>query len=97
MRRLTYHAEVESELISSAVYYEEQCERLGERFLDDYDRAVSEIAANPTAWPLIKGEYRRHQLRHFPFGIIYRVLSDNIRMLAIMHLHRHPDYWKDRT
>lgn len=97
MRKLTYHADVEEELISSAVYYERQCEGLGGRFLDDYDRAVSEIAASPTAWPLIEGEYRRHQLRHFPVGIIYRILSDHVRVLAVMHLHRHPDYWKGRT
>lgn len=96
MRKLTYHAEVEEELIRSAGYYEEQCEDLGSRFLDDYDHAVFEITENPAAWPLIEGEYRRHLLRHFPFGIIYRVMSDHIRILAVMHLHRHPDYWKER-
>ncbi|OGV65758.1 MAG: hypothetical protein A3K19_25725 [Lentisphaerae bacterium RIFOXYB12_FULL_65_16] len=96
MRKVTYHATVGDEVIRSAVYYEQQCEGLGSRFLDDYDRALTDITCRPSAWPPLDGPYRRHQLRHFPYGVIYRVLPDQIRILALMHLHQHPDYWKGR-
>ncbi len=96
MRRLIYHAEVEKELIKSAVYYEDQCEGLGGRFLADYDRIVYEIVSRPSAWPILTEDYRRHQLSHFPYGVIYNVLPDHVRILAVMHLHQHPDYWKMR-
>jgi hypothetical protein len=78
------------------VYYERQCEGLGSRFLDDYHRTVRDIVAEPSAWPPLVEQYLRHQLRHFPYGVIYRVLLDSVRILALIHLHQHPDYWKSR-
>lgn len=96
MREVIYHPDAELELARSAMYYEEQCEGLGLRFLGDLDQAVDEIRERPEAWPVLDEEFRRHQLIHFPFGIIYRILPDVIRVLAVMHLHQHPDYWKSR-
>ena len=32
----------------------------------------------------------------FPFGVLFRVLPDQILIVAVMPLARHPDYWKDR-
>ncbi len=96
MCEVTYHALVEDEVIQATVYYERQCDGLGSRFLDDYESAVSDILERPSAWPPIDDRYRRHQLRHFPYCIIYRVLPDRIRILSLMHLHQHPDYWKSR-
>ena len=47
MRKVTYHATVGDEVIRSAVYYEQQCEGLGSRFLDDFDRALTGITSRP--------------------------------------------------
>jgi len=96
MRGVIYHEHVEGEVSRAALYYERQCEGLGSRFLDDYDRTVSDITERPSAWPPLDGPYRRHQLRHFPYGIIYRIVPDCVRLLALMHLHQHPEYWKSR-
>ena len=30
----------------------------------------------------------------FPYGLLYRLLEWEIVVLAVMHLHRKPDYWK---
>lgn len=40
-----------------------------------------------------------HQCRiiRFPYGIIYRLKEDQIEIIAIMHLHRRPGYWKMRV
>lgn len=27
---------------------------------------------------------------------LYSIESDRVYILAVMHLHRHPDYWKSR-
>jgi hypothetical protein len=96
MLGVIYHPDAEPELIRSAIYYEEQREGLGLRFLGDFEQAVADVRQRPDAWPALKGEFRRHQFRHFPFGIIYRILPDVIRVLAVMHFHQHPDYWKSR-
>ncbi|HAK44654.1 MAG TPA: hypothetical protein DCO79_01865 [Spirochaeta sp.] len=32
----------------------------------------------------------------FPYGIIYSYSTEEIIIIAVMHLHRKPDYWKSR-
>jgi hypothetical protein len=32
----------------------------------------------------------------FPYALYYRVGSEEIRILAVKHHSRHPDYWKNR-
>lgn len=41
--------------------------------------------------------YRRLVLKRFPFNIIYRILSDEIRVIAVAHQNRKPGYWKSVT
>jgi hypothetical protein len=38
-----------------------------------------------------------HEL-HFEivFGIIYQIVEKQIVVIAVMHLHKKPDYWKKR-
>lgn len=36
------------------------------------------------------------QILQFPNGIIYRCRRNKIEILAVMHLHRKPGYWKSR-
>ncbi|MCY3023239.1 MAG: type II toxin-antitoxin system RelE/ParE family toxin [Planctomycetota bacterium] len=96
MREVIYHPDAQPEAITAAVYFEQRREGLGQRFLEDFDRAIADIRQHPEAWPALEGKYRRRQLRHFPYGIIYRVYPEAVRVLAIMHLHQHPDYWKER-
>jgi hypothetical protein len=96
MQKIVYHSDAKQEVIYSARYYEFQSAGLGIKFLENHDSAISEIIESPLAWPILEGDYRRHQLEHFPFGVIYRVVDDVIRVLAIMHLHRKPGYWEKR-
>jgi toxin ParE2 len=41
-------------------------------------------------WPRVM----RYRLRRFPYGLVYRLAESEIVVLAVMHLHRKPDYWK---
>jgi len=41
-------------------------------------------------------EFRRSLVNRFPFGILYSVQNDQIYILAVMHLHKEPGYWKKR-
>ncbi|MFZ2655834.1 MAG: type II toxin-antitoxin system RelE/ParE family toxin [Victivallales bacterium] len=96
MQKLIYHPEAGQEIISSSQYYESQVAGLGVHFVEDFEYAISEIEKSPLTWPILESDIRRHQLGHFPFGVIYRIQDNTIRVLAIMHLHRHPGYWKSR-
>jgi hypothetical protein len=37
-----------------------------------------------------------NEAAHPPYAVIYREDADEIVVLAVMHLHRRPDYWTDR-
>ncbi|MBI3399730.1 MAG: type II toxin-antitoxin system RelE/ParE family toxin [Deltaproteobacteria bacterium] len=88
--------EAEQEMFEAALYYQSQATRLGVDFLSEVERAVKFIAESPNTWPILEGELRRRLTRRFPFGILYRVESEEIVVIAVAHLRRNPGYWKKR-
>jgi hypothetical protein len=36
-------------------------------------------------------------LRHFPYGVYFHAEEGSINVLAVLHLHRHPEMWKSRN
>ena len=94
--RLIYHPDAEAELIESAQFYEERLPHLGGQFLDAFESAIGEIQNSPRQWRVVERDVRLYLLPKFPFSIYYRVCPDQIRILAIKHHSRHPDYWRTR-
>jgi plasmid stabilization system protein ParE len=94
--RLIYHPEAETELIEATRFYEERVPDLGAQFLDSIERAIGVIRDAPERRRIIDSDVRRYLMPRFPFAIYYRVLADQIRVLAIKHHSRHPDYWRHR-
>ena len=67
-----------------------------------FERSVRLIASFPGAGALFPGvrpdlAVRRRVVRGFPFVLAYRVLEARIRIDAVVHTHRRPDYWKRRV
>ena len=93
----TFHPHAEKELEEIENYYDSIREALGNRFRDEIEMTILRILKFPNGWEPLSPIVRRCRLNGFPYGIIYRVKSEEIRLLAVMHLHRKPDYWTDRT
>jgi toxin ParE1/3/4 len=93
---LIYHPDAEAELIESAQFYEERLPTLGGQFLDEFESAIREIQNSPRQWRVVESDVRLYLLSKFPFSIYFRVGLDQIRILAIKHHSRHPDYWRGR-
>lgn len=94
--KFLFHPEAEAELIEAADYHESKETGLGVDFAMEIYSAIERIASFPMAWPKIEPEIRRCLVRRFPYGILYSDNRDTILIVAIMHLHRKPDYWKYR-
>jgi plasmid stabilization system protein ParE len=94
--QLTYHPDAEAELVEAARFYEGRSPGLGDRFLGEFDAAITEIQASPGLWPAVEGDLRCHTMRRFPFGIYYRIQGDELRILVVKHHSRHPEYWRYR-
>ena len=96
MPGITFHVDAAAEMQAAARYYEEQQRGLGAAFLAEIEQGLNRIQQFSRLWPIYDAEYRRYLLRRFPFGIIYRLDTEGIIVVAVAHLHREPGYWKDR-
>ena len=93
----SFHPKAEIEFYESINYYEE-CEKgLGYDFSVEVYSAIQKILDYPLVWPILSGDIRRCFTNRFPYGVLYSIESDEIFILAVMHLHRDPDYWIKRT
>lgn len=87
----------EQEMLDAAAYYELQVSGLGREFLLKVASAVAAIAENPGRWPVVGPDIRRRLVHRFPYGLLYRIDPEEVIVLAVAHLHRHPAYWVGRT
>jgi plasmid stabilization system protein ParE len=94
---LRFHPDAEAELSEAIQYYEDVEPGLGQDFAVEVYSAVQRAIAYPRAWMVLEGEVRRSLLRRFPYGVLYSEGDDEILIVAVMHLHRDPDYWKGRV
>ena len=96
MKSVRFHPEAETEMIEAAAYYEAQQPHLGRRFLASVQDAVNRISVNPRLYPIVELDVRRCLTKTFPFGVLFRERPGKVVVMAVMHLHRDPDYWKNR-
>ncbi len=96
MKVVRFHPDAESEMVEAAAYYETQQSDLGKRFLASVQDAINRIVLNPRLYPVVERDVRRCLTKTFPFGVLFREHSDQVVIMALMHLHREPDYWKNR-
>ena len=93
---LEFHRLAERELNEAAQYYDGETTGLGLSFIREVERCLQQIIENPHGSPAIQGTVRRRLLRRFPYGLLYKVRSDSVRILAVMNLKRRPMYWVGR-
>ncbi len=94
--RVDFLDAAESEFLEAISYYNGESEGLGYEFAAEVNRAIGRISEYPNAWTQLSKRTRRCRTNRFPYGVIYQIRSDMILILAIMHLHRDPESWKDR-
>ncbi len=95
--KFAFHPEAEEEFFHAIDYYEGCAPGLGYDFATEVHFTVENILSFPDAWTILENDIRRCQIRRFPYGIVYSKQNDVIFILAVMHLHRDPDYWKNRV
>ena len=93
----TFHPHAEKELAEIEKYYDSQGEAISNRFRADLELAITRILRFPHSSQPLTRSIRRRRLNAFPNGVIYRLRTDEIRILAVTHLRREPWYWLGRT
>ena len=85
-----------AEFRKAIAFYNKHKAGLGFEFTEEVKKAIERIIQYPEAWSLISRRARRCRVNRFPFGIIYQVREDTLLIVAVMHLQRKPDSWRDR-
>ena len=57
---------------------------------------IAEIRALPERFRAYDPPARRNLARSFPYAVVYLAEPDRVWIVAVMHLHRVPDYWRER-
>ena len=93
---LHFELHAQQELDDAVAYYDGVSMRLGNHFIEEVERVISQILNFPKACPELSPSTRRCRIKRFPYGVIYRVGKDEIEIIAVMHFSREPNYWVDR-
>ena len=93
---IVWRPEAETDLLAARDWYEWQRSGLGEEFADAVETILVRIEAMPEMYAIVLQSVRRGKLRMFPYLIYYRVLSNAIEVLALLHCSRDPALWQNR-
>jgi plasmid stabilization system protein ParE len=96
LKRVTFHDDARAELAEASHYYEDRVPGLGQALIDDVEKGVGEILEHPNACERVSKNLKRKVLNRFPYSLIYAVEKDRIRIMAIAHHKRRPEYWRYR-
>lgn len=94
--RLIFHPAAAREIEEARDWYGERSLSAEQGFLADLNHAVEQVLAAPLRWPRYKAKTRRYVFRQYPYSLIYRTADDLVRVLAVAHDSRRPQYWLHR-
>jgi toxin ParE1/3/4 len=95
--RFEFHPEAIVEFEHAARFYAACQVGLELRFIKAVERAIEQIIESPERWPVLDGDIRRYLTRVFPYAVLYSIERDYVLIIAVMHSHRKPGYWRNRA
>ena len=78
-------------------FYEEKRVGLGQKFLDRMNARVAQIGFMPELFGVAWKNVRAVRIKKFPYVIYYRVFTDRVEVLAVMHGSREQSAWQSRA
>ncbi len=96
MRSVEFHPEAQDEFIAATQFYESEADGLGLDFILTVQRTYERLLEFPATGRPFGRRLRCVLLPKFPYGLLYRVEPERIYIVAVMHLHRRPGYWRGR-
>lgn len=79
------------------LWYRQKGSHLPARFTAEFDRLCRRLTAFPYSGMRIEGDVRRAGLAVFPYLVFYLIEGEWISIISVVHTHRHPDAWQQRT
>jgi toxin ParE1/3/4 len=99
--RLVLTSAAEKEIAEAASWYSEINADLGLRFISALTSSLESIESQPLSFSRLETndsarEFRRAALKRFPYSIVFEVLDDHVAVIAVAHVRRRPEHWRNR-
>ncbi|MBL9090095.1 MAG: type II toxin-antitoxin system RelE/ParE family toxin [Planctomycetaceae bacterium] len=94
---LDVHPEAAAELEASLAWYLERSPSAASAFLAAVRSVFAAIERGPERWPRDAQGFRSASVKKFPFVVHYRETVTGVRVVAVSHTSRDPNYWRGRA
>ena len=88
--RVELRVEARNDIYHAAEFYDDQCEGLGDEFVETIFSDLVTLERQAGIHRLIAGCHRKLTTR-FPFGIYYRVLESVVDVVAVLDCRQNPE------
>ena len=96
--KVTLHPAAEQDLLEAAAFYErEGSPALAARFVAEFKRLATVLADNPEIGVPRADGRRGFAMSVFPYTVIYRRRTDEIKILVVKHDSRRPGFGGSRS
>lgn len=86
----------EEEFTEALCWYANRSREVALDFDTELELGLARIADDPESFPYCDDRHRFVLMRRFPYQIIYRVINEEVTVIAIAHTSRQPAYWRER-
>ena len=77
-------------------WYKARSSVLGEGFISEVQKAIDRLRENPKLFAKVYRGVRRSPVLRFPYEVFFREEEKRVAVMAVAHLRRDPDFWKQR-
>ncbi len=90
---LDFHAKALADIEQAEAYYRDKLPALGLRFISDLEQTLIRVQTQPMLFRSVMPAIRKCRFKHFPYALLYRVKSQQIQIMAVIHLRKDPNDW----
>lgn len=77
-------------------WYEAQRSGLGDEFLKAVDQCTTAVVESPMRFRVLVRGTRQALVRRFPYRVLYRIVGDEVVVVACFHAAQDPRRWRRR-
>jgi hypothetical protein len=81
-------AQVFADLVEIHVWYEGCRPGLGDRFVSEFFASLDILEHRPTAFAAYYRKVRHSLLKHFPYGVYFRIEGETVIVVRVFHCSR---------
>ena len=92
-----FHPKAREELLEAANYINTDDPEQGELFEMIFEDTLDWACSQPLIFRCFEEDFRKIKVGKFRYLLVFRIVGDEVQVLAVAHTSRKPGYWKNRA